>query len=302
MAVYNINNTQLSDVYGINDNSLDVAFDINNDIVFNKTPPTPTNTLKVMSFNVGCFYTEYYPCPDAVSNAFYQRQRTIYNAHHPDFVGMPEWYKYIGTIDSSTLMDEYWADYIANYEAYNGSSKPNNAITFASTYPITNNSIVAYQTQSGEVRYYQKGYITVDGITICVVNTHLSLTSNIRAGQFNELLNMLENEEYFICVGDFNFQIQQAGDSEYNASVQLALNKGFNSAQNANSILKTWYSGQTAETSSNIYALDNIITSANLPISNVMVDTTKLTDGLCTANNIIIDHLPIIADVTLPSS
>ena len=110
---------------------------------------------------------------------------------------------------------------------------------------------------------------------------------------------MLENEEYFIAVGDFNFQIQQAGDSEYNLSVQLALDRGFNSAQNATNILKTWYSGQTVDTSANIYALDNIITSSNITISDVLVDTTKLTDGLCTANSIIIDHLPIVATLTV---
>lgn len=292
--IYDKDGYSLASAYGKNGNPLAVAYDVDGQIVYQQG----SQTLKAMAFNVGCFYTEYYPCPDDKSELFYQRHRNIFNAQQPDFVGMPEWYKYIGTYDSSVLMNEFWNSYIPNYEAYNGSSKPNNAITFASAYQMTNNSIVPYQTQSGETRYYQKAYINVNGKNICVVNTHLSLTSNIRAGQFEELLDMLENEEYFICVGDFNFQIQSVGDSEYNISVALALNRGFNSAQNSSGIYKTWYSGQTAQ-SSTTYALDNIITSANLPISNVAVDTTKLTDGLCESNNIIIDHLPIVADVTL---
>lgn len=293
MAIYNLNGTQLYNAYGLSASGLNYAYNMSGTQIYEK------GTLDVMSFNVGCFYTEYFPCPDNKSASFYQRHTTIFNAQQPDIAGLPEWYKYIGTYSSDTFMSDHFNSYVANYEAYNGTSKPNNAITFASSYPITNNSIVAYQTQSGEVRYYQKGYISVNGKSICIVNTHLSLTSNIRSAQFNELLTMLENETYFICTGDFNFEIQTIGDSEYNSSVRLILAKGFNSAQNDNGIYMTWYDGQTAETATNIYALDNIFTSANLSISDVGVDTTKLTDGLCTANNIIIDHLPLVAKVTV---
>lgn len=295
MAVYDIDGNLLtSSAYDVDGNLVTLGYDIDGNIAYN----SDSIILKVMAFNVGCFYTEYFPCPDAVENSFYQRHQTIFGNYNPDICGMPEWYKYIGTIESANLMDEYWSSYVPNYEAYNGSSKPNNAITFASTYTISNPSIVRYATQNGEVRYYQKGYINVDGKSICIANTHLALNS-AREDQFEEYLDMLENEEYFIATGDFNFQVQTVGDSEYNASIQLALDRGFNSAQNANSILKTWYSGQTEASSTNKYALDNIITSSNIDIAQVLVDTTKLTDGLCTANSIIIDHLPLVAYVVI---
>ena len=295
MAIYDINGNSLNSAYDIDGSDLATAYDIDGDIVFQKQSST---VIKAMSFNVGCFYTQYFPCPDNVSNDFYQRHWTIFNNHKPDVCGMPEWYDSIGTIGSNMLMGEFWDYYIPNYEAYNGSSKPHNAITFASKYQMKNNSITAYANQSGEVRYYQKAYITVNGKNICFLNTHLG-TSDIRNAQFVEMLNVLENEEYFIAMGDFNFRIEAVGDSEYNLSVKLALDRGYNSAQSSSGIYMTGYHGETVETSTSITALDNIITSANLPISNVAIDTTKLADGLCTANNIIIDHLPIVCDITV---
>ena len=294
MAIYDLNGTQINNAYNLSA-EINNAYDIQGQHIFSKTPVV----LKVMAFNVGSFYTEWHPCPDNKSASFYQRHTTIFNAQQPDIAGLPEWYKYIGTYSSDTFMSDHFESYVANYEAYKGNTNPNHAITFSSTYPMSNNTIVAYQSQGSETRYYQKGYITVNGHNIRIVNTHLDLNGTARGNQFAELLTMLENETYFICTGDFNFQIQAVGDSQYNASVQLALNKGFNSAQNSSGIYLTWYDGQTAQTSTTIHALDNIITSANLPISNVAVDTTKLTDGLCSANSFIIDHLPLVAKVTV---
>jgi len=297
MAVYDASGNELTAVYDAIGNELDYAYDASGNVIYSKGT-TPTNTIRVMSFNVGCFYTEYFPCPNDKGKIFYQRNRTIFNNSKPDVCGMPEWYKYIGAIEADTLMNEFWTSYVPNYEAYNGTSKPNNAITFASTYQITDQSIVRYATQNGEVRYYQKGYITVDGKRICIANTHLALNS-ARQNQFTEFLDMLEQEEYFIATGDFNFEINAIGDSEYNLSVQEALARGFNSAQNGDGIFMTWYSAKTVAESTRINALDNIITSSNIDISNVHVDTTKLTDGLCEANNIIIDHLPLVCDCTI---
>ena len=120
-----------------------------------------------------------------------------------------------------------------------------------------------------------------------------------RSAQILELLSALENEEYFIALGDFNFSIVEIGDTQYNASIQEILNRGFNSAQNNNGILYTHYNGTTIENSTRILALDNIFTSSNITIKNVRVNTLKLTDGLCEQYNITIDHLPILADIEI---
>lgn len=288
-------------LFDMDGNPITTSFFVNGQELFSaydKAGNTISKTLKVMSFNVGCFYSQYFPCPDNVTNEFYNRHRTIFNKHKPDLCGMPEWYDSIGSISSDVLMDEFWKTYIANYEAYQGSSKPHNAITFASKYPLSDASITAYTNQAGETRYYQKAYLQIGNKKICFANTHLG-TSDIRNSQFVELLNMLENEEYFIAVGDFNFRIETAGDSEYDLSVQLAVNKGFNSAQSIDGIYMTGYHGETVESSTSITALDNIITSGNIKILSVEVDSTKITDGLCQENNIIIDHLPLIATLTI---
>lgn len=297
MAIYDGNGNQLYQAYDGNGNELTHAYDGNGNIIFSKEAVN----LTVMSFNVGCFYTQYFPCPNDRMQEFYDRHQTIFDKYKPDFCGMPEWYKYIGSIESDTLMSVFWNSYIANYEAYLGTQKPNNAITFASKYALENPSIVQYVNQQGETRYYQKAYITVNNKQICVVNTHLS-TGSIRNAQFVELLSALEHEPYFIATGDFNFTIKAIGDAEYNLSVQLALDRGFHSAQNSEHIFMTGYGGETPEASASINevnALDNIITSANIDITNVSVDTTKLTDGLCTKYGIIIDHLPLIAELEI---
>lgn len=286
MAVYDVNGNTLNAVYDVDGQSLNVAYDVDGTQVFSAS----STTLKVMSFNPGCFYSEYYPCPDSKTEAFYQRHRTIFNATQPDLCGMPEWNNAIGTIQSSVLMDEFWEDYYAGY-VYGVATA---ALTFASKYTLEDTTLVQYQTAG---RYYEKAYITIDGKRICFVNTHLAL-GNERNSQYAELLNMLANEEYFIAVGDFNYSIQAIGDTEYNASVQAALDRGFHSAQNAGGIFMTWFSGQTVEASTQ-KALDNIITSANISISNVGVNTLKLTDGLCAENSIIIDHIPLVAEVTI---
>lgn len=288
MAVYDSSGNALTSVYDASGNELSHVYDSSGALIYTD------GTLRVMSFNVGCFYSQYFPCPDAVQDDFYNRHQTIFNNTQPDLCGMPEWNNAIGTIPSSQLMDEFWSDYYSTY-VYSVATA---ALTFASKYELQNISVVQYTDQDDNTRYYEKAYITVNGHNICFVNTHLG-TSSIRNSQFVELLDMLENEEYFICVGDFNFRMETVGDSEYNLSVQLALDRGFHSAQSADGLFMTGYHGETAETSSSIVALDNIITSANLPISNVSVDTTKLTDGLCEANGIIIDHLPIMCDVTV---
>lgn len=287
MAVYDADGNVLGAVYDADGNALSHAYDADGNVIYS----SDAVTIRVCSFNVGCFYSEYYPCPTAKTEAFYQRHRNIFNAVNPDLCGMPEWNNAIGTIQSSVLMDEFWDDYYTGY-VYSVATA---GLTFASKHQMADKTLVEYQATG---RYYEKAYVTINGKRICFVNTHLAL-GNERNSQYAELLSMLENEPYFICVGDFNYSILAVGDSEYNASVQLALNKGFNSAQNASGIFKTWYSGKTVALSSDIKALDNIITSGNLQISNVGVNTLKLTDGLCEANNIIIDHLPLYCDVTI---
>lgn len=292
MAVYDVNGNRLGAVYSLESESLTHAFDLDGVLIF----PDEVPDMTVMSFNTGCFYSEWHSAPTSTGTVFYQRNKNIFDRYDLDFAGMPEWSRAIGTVNASVLMDETFTSWYPDYTPY--------AVDYAaltSGFSVTPSSVtlVTYQTQGDETRYYQKSYIDYYGKRICCIATHLDLSDSARTAQFLELMNAVQNEDYFIITGDFNFQITQAGDSQYNKSIKVALDRGYHSAQNADSLLMTWYSGQTAQGSSDIYCLDNIITSANIDILNPRVDTTKLTDGLCEEYGIIIDHLPLIATLRI---
>lgn len=291
--IYDKPGNTLSIAYGL-DSTLSHAYDIDGTEIF---PDAVVTTHTVMSFNVGEFYSEWHPAPAETGDVFYLRNKGIFDQYDLLFCGMSEWYNQIGTVAASVLMNETFGAYYPDYTPYPGNA--NAALTSGYQSSASNVSLTKYTNQGSENRYYQKGYITVDGKTICCIVTHLDLNASKRALQFQELMSAVANETYFIITGDFNFTIQSVGDSEYNNSIKVALDLGYHSAQNANSLLNTWYSGQTSATSQNKYALDNIITSANIDITNVRVDTTKLTDGLCTEYGIIIDHLPLVADLVI---
>lgn len=293
--IYDSNGNALSAVYDKDGISLSKAYDKDGNVIFQQGD---SNTLTVMAYNVGHFYSEWHDAPTSTGDVFYQRNKGIFDKYHPvDFAGLSEWSNVIGTVQASVLMDEFFTSYYPDYTPYPPS--PNAALTSAFSVTPSSVALTRYQTQGNETRYYQKSYATFNGKTICCLLTHLDLVSSARNAQFIELMNAVQNEEYFIITGDFNFTITQVGDSEYNNSIQIALNRGYHSAQNANSLLMTCYSGETVAESANIYALDNIITSSNIDISNVRVDTTKLTDGICSQYGIIIDHLPLVADLTI---
>lgn len=292
MSVYDKNGTSVQTIYDIDGNTLDYGYDKDGIVVYERTQPS----LTVMSFNVGCFYSEWHPAPASTGDAFYLRNKSIFEKYNTDFAGLTEWYNQIGTVSASVLMEEFFAYYHPDYTPY-GSA--NAAITSGfSVEPNATPTLVQYQTQGYETRYYQKSYITINNKTICCIVTHLDLQSSARTAQFLELMNAVANEDYFIITGDFNFEIYSVGDSEYNKSIKVALDMGYHSAQNADSLLVTHYDGVTVATSV-AKTLDNIITSPNIDIANFRRDETKLTDGLCEEYNIMIDHLPIIADLVI---
>lgn len=293
MSVYDKDGALLSNIYSADGELLNYGYDKDGSVIYRKTD----TTLTVMSFNVGCFYSEWHPAPSSTGDVFYLRNKGIFEKYNLDYAGLTEYYPQIGTVSASVLMNEFFYYYYADNVPY-----PSTDACITSGYSVQPNStptLVRYQTQGSETRYYQKAYATIGGVTICFIVTHLDLNSSARTAQFVELMNAVENEDYFIITGDFNFEVVSVGDSEYNKSIQVALDKGYHSAQNADGLLMTWYSASTVAGSTRINALDNIITSQNITITNFRRDETKLTDGICEQYNIIIDHLPVIADLVI---
>ena len=293
MSIYNVDGAEIFSAYGLSGSPAVSAYDITGSMIF----PTVIPEAKVMSFNVGCFYTQYFPAPASTGTVFYNRHKEIFG-HYPGllFAGLSEWHNTIGTVSTSVLMDEFFEAYAPAYDAYRVEGA---ALTSAYGATPSNVTFTPYSTQSSNLRYYQRAYLNFYGKTICCILTHLDLDDAIKYAQLSELLDVVENEEYFIISGDFNHKITQIGDDQYNASIKVILERGYNSAQNNEQIYMTWYDGTTAADSDRIWAVDNIITSPNIEITDVERDTTKLTDGLCEQYGIMIDHLPLVATLRI---
>lgn len=292
MAIYDIEGQEALNAYQYDGSSSESAFDIDGEMIF----PEGDKFINVMTFNVGSFYSEWHPAPASAGDAFYERHQNIFSKYSIDFGAFSEWYNKIGNHNSGTLMREYFRDYRPDYTPY-----PTDGFALTSAYSVSpkNVTLHAYQTQGSQTRYYQKSYVSFYGRKICCILTHLDLDAAVREAQFLEVLGAVADEDYFIICGDFNFEITAVGDSEYNKSIKIALDRGYNSAQNSSNLMFTWYSGETTGSSETSWALDNIITSPTLPITNVVRDETKLTDGLCSEYGIIIDHLPVVAIIKI---
>ena len=292
MSIYDISGNNLLNAYSLHGTPLEAAYNYNGAQVF----PDHDYDITIMSYNVGSFYSEASPAPIALSEVFYNRNNNIFLECNAQIAGLTEYYKYIGYFNSQELINNFFPFSYIDFIPYR--SGIHGFCTCLYTYGKSEN-IVQYTAVGNEKRYYKKTYIKYRNKNICVALTHLDLNFSIRSAQILELLTTLEDEEYFIAIGDFNFTIVNVGDEQYNASIQEILNRGFNSAQNDNGILYTHYNGTTVENTTNKYALDNIFTSSNITIKNVRVNTLKLTDGLCEQYNIIIDHLPLLADIEI---
>jgi endonuclease/exonuclease/phosphatase family metal-dependent hydrolase len=148
-----------------------------------------------------------------------------------------------------------------------------------------------FNTQLGEIRGYQKGYIKVNGKKICVINAHLATSSaeSAKIAQSMELLNVCKKEEYFILIADFNF-VTTESQNEYELIAKPFIEQGYNLANwKDKNYIMTW-SG-SADRSGEWHPTDNIITSSNIDIISSFVDETKLNDDIIEP----IDHLPFIS-------
>ena len=111
------------------------------------------------------------------------------------------------------------------------------------------------------------------------------------------VFNLVQNEPYFIITGDFNTVCKSVNDTEYTTIMKQFIDAGYHSANCSaqHGFLDTWTAGSTA--SGTWYPCDHIITSANISMNTVIVDTTKIDVAEQTGQAI--DHLPIVAYLTV---
>lgn len=272
--IYNVNGTQLGAAYDVEGEELEQAYDVNGNPLIDRAD------LIVMTYNVQWF---------SGLNANQSMQQSIIDAYRADVIGLQELHSSMPEIGTAVLSDY-------PYITLGGMS---NKTGMASKIQLNNASTANFSTQASETRGYQKAYITAEGKTICWINTHLETSSyeSVKVAQAAEVFALVENEDYFIITGDFNTVCKTTADEEYTTIMKQFIDAGYHSANcsDQHGFLDTWTSGSTA--SGTWYPCDHVITSANISIDNVIVDTTKIDVAEQTGQPI--DHLPLIVYLTI---
>lgn len=283
MAVYDISGNSLSTVYGIDGTSLSQAYDISGNEIFSGSG----TTIKVATYNVGGWYIgSGTNVPTAYKSEYVSLQQSILSAVDADILCFQEYWNEF--CDDGTTADSVIGSYFTQQEKTNADSTWNGHVIASNGYTLSDYQSITFEHYYANAPSYEKCYITVDDKTIAVFNTHLSTAAGgMKEPQSEEMLAAVSGEEYFILMGDFNTEV-----SDYADIIQKFVDAGYNSANlnGSENYLYTYYtSGGVGKPT------DQIITSANITISSVSVNTIKLSDDI--GNKI--DHIPLIAELII---
>lgn len=287
MSIYDKDASSLLLAYNKGGTAIETAYDIDGSVVYTRTPPLG---IKVMSYNVGGWYIgSGTNVPSDLDATYYALQNGMLADNDPDILCLQEyWTNFSPTRTAESMLSQYFP-YI---QTRNGlTSYFGRAI--CSKYPITNYTTHSFASESQ--RYYDSCTITINNVEYTVVTTHFGLTLANRELQITELLNYLSTLDKFIVCGDFNTNdcFNTSGE-DYTNIISPILSADYNIANcyGNQSTFKVTYSELPNNDTHNL-VLDNIITSSDLAIRSVSVDTTKLTDGI----NEKVDHMPLIANL-----
>ena len=291
MSVYDKLGNKLNEVFDIDGLELSHAYDIDGNEVLNKTPTAPTD-LTVMTYNIGQWYTgNNANVPTANYEQYYNLQRSIIFAYNPDIASFQEYYD---PFSSGHTVDDVIGEYFTDHKNNATSGYKAKAI-YSNGYELSDYSETNFAV--GNSRSYIKTSIQCEGRTIWLINAHLETSTyeSAKVAESTELLNAVANLEYFIIMADFNTVCKSVNDEEYTTIMKQFIDAGYHSANcsEQHGFIDTWTSGSSA--SGTWYPCDQIITSANIDINNVVADQTKVTDDIANA----IDHIPLIAYVTV---
>lgn len=280
--IYSITGSQLSQAFDVEGNDLSTAYDVLGEIVF-------TKTLKVMSFNVGSWYGYADKVPAEQASYYHSMYDGIFEREDCDLIGIQEYYSMIGSYNMNTDMVQFFP-YFYYVDRQSNPSKAGRAI--GSKYQLSNTAEINFQAQQGEVRSFLTGTFQFGGKEIYLLTAHLALNRETLLAQIQELLDYLENKEYWILTGDFNINFDGAESQGYADLIEPFLNKGYHSANGTDfGFIKTF----VLQDGTSWRCLDNIFTSGNITITDAYRDETKLYATLPNG----IDHLPLIATLTI---
>lgn len=286
MAIYDANGQVLTHVYDSEGNELRSAYDVEGNLIFT----LETFPLKVMTYNVGGWYTGTGTnVPSAEDAVYYSLQNSIIESQNADILCLEEFWNVFSKTGRTalSLLEQYYP-YI---HTENGTNQYFGR-AICSKYQITNYVTNAYSNESA--RYFDRAEVSVNGITLNVLVTHLGLTAENRQPQALQLFNYVKNYSNVILCGDFNIPITSISDSEYVNCYKQFVDAGYHLANGGDFGFVKTYCGNADWTDT--LAIDQIIVSPTISIESVTVDSTKINDSI----NATVDHIPLIAQLAIP--
>ena len=195
-----------------------------------------------------------------------------------DVLSLNEWNHFFDKDSMFVASDELLKPYYKN--VYMGGNQNWIYNGFATNYSLKN----LQQIDLFGDYYALVGDLIIDGVVIKLITVHIPWQEKWHDESIDNLIALLKQYEYFICMGDMN-----AKDSNQ----QKFIESGFNMA---NGGAMGWFTTSQSSIESAGYSggenvnIDNIITSSNIKIMRVNAPKTGLND---------LDHLPIIADLII---
>lgn len=287
--VYDINKNQYDHAFNVDGASLIQAYDIEKNPLFDIEPPI-VEAFKVMSYNVGSWTKFGEKATSDNQETWYTLQNSILSTEDADLLGIQEYYSKIGSYDVQTMLGQYYP-YLFAVDWV--STKAGRAI--ASKYPMTNAREVNFQNQSGEIRSYLIGNVTINGKSVKFITAHLALVQETVIKQIQELLYAISTFEYWVMTGDFNIEFTTSESVGYAKLVQLFINAGYKVANGSVFGFIPTFTTKKPGDDSSWASIDNILCSANIGMDDVYTNKLKITDHADYA----IDHLPLVSDLTI---
>lgn len=283
MSVYNKNGVQINSVFGRDGSTLKQVYDVEGNALL-----SAGSRLRVATYNVGGWYIgSGTNVPTGKKNDYVTLQQSILSEIDADVVCFQEYWNLFCA--DGTTADSVIGEFFAYQQKRDANSTWNGHVIASKSLPITDYSIYNFVNATDAAPGYEKGYITVGGHRICILNTHLCTTAaGKKPEQSREVFEALANEEYFICMGDYNVLLEQ-----YDTVIKQYIDAGYNSAQWTEKfgMFYTYFAGSSESGTKGV--TDQIFTSSNIEITGVSVNTLKLTDGIVEK----IDHIPLVAEL-----
>ena len=238
-------------------------FDLNN----LKIDAISNNKLKVMSFNCGTWYDGVTRVPDIEVEEITFYTRKLFGEFDCDFVLGQEFSEYFD-VSNTILAIPHVMDFKYEYNTEGSYAHVSSSLRcpVISKFPISGTSLTGFSSGVTK-RHYVKTYSQINGKNVCFISTLLDKNDTYRLSQMQQLITVMNQEEYVVLGGDFNIKDKVEYAIFTNAGYALA-----------NGGVLGWFDTLASYTDEVVRPIDNIIVSPNIRIENVFVDEKRPDD------------------------